>query len=170
MVSTLLYSARQGAGSTERTHGDSFGLDFYAEGSMHVGAFQVFFGPLKLPGSDPGSSRCKRWNGPRFDNGVIAMTKSQKNPQKSSSRGRKPPRRFIPRSSNASSSATKTAILLGLLSKRAGATIETMASAAGWQTHSVRGFLAGHVRKKLGLNLASEKDTEGVRLYRIIQG
>jgi len=45
-----------------------------------------------------------------------------------------------------------------------------MASAAGWQTHSVRGFLAGHVRKKLGLNLASEKDTEGVRLYRIIQG
>ena len=39
--------------------------------------------------------------------------------------------------------------------------------ATGWQQHSVRGFLAGVVRKKLGLTLQSEK-TEGDRMYRIV--
>jgi hypothetical protein len=41
--------------------------------------------------------------------------------------------------------------------------------ATGWQQHSVRGFFAGVVRKKLGLTLQSEK-TEGDRIYGIIAG
>ena len=45
-----------------------------------------------------------------------------------------------------------------------------MDDAVRWQTHSVRGFLAGHVRNKLGLELSSEKGPQGIRLYRIIQG
>jgi hypothetical protein len=40
--------------------------------------------------------------------------------------------------------------------------------ATGWQAHSVRGFLAGVVRKKLSLTLQSDK-TDGVRLYRVIE-
>jgi hypothetical protein len=47
-----------------------------------------------------------------------------------------------------------------------GVTIEAMARAAKWQPHSVRGFLAGVVRKKLGLTLVSA-DAENGRLYRI---
>jgi hypothetical protein len=98
------------------------------------------------------------------------MTKSRTNSKQSSSQGRKPRKRSVSRSSKSSSSATKTAILLALLSKPEGATVETMAHPAGWQTHSIRGFLAGHIRKKLGLMLSSEKDADGVRRYRIIQG
>jgi hypothetical protein len=47
-----------------------------------------------------------------------------------------------------------------------GATVAAMMTATEWQQHSVRGFLAGVVRKKLGLNLVSET-TDAGRIYRI---
>jgi hypothetical protein len=53
-----------------------------------------------------------------------------------------------------------------MLRSSGGATIASMMSATGWQQHSVRGFLAGVVRKKLGLNLVSEQTAKG-RIYRI---
>ena len=56
-----------------------------------------------------------------------------------------------------------------MLRKPAGTTIEAIMAATGWQQHSVRGFLAGVVRKKLGLNLVSEQTDKG-RLYRIKDG
>jgi uncharacterized protein DUF3489 len=59
--------------------------------------------------------------------------------------------------------------VLDLLRAPRGATIETITQATGWQSHSVRGFLAGVVRKKLGLTLQSEK-TNGERMYRIVGG
>jgi hypothetical protein len=39
----------------------------------------------------------------------------------------------------------------------------------GWQPHTVRGFFAAVVRKKLGLKLESEK-ADGGRVYRIVAG
>jgi hypothetical protein len=51
----------------------------------------------------------------------------------------------------------------------AGATIAAMMTATEWQPHSVRGFLAGVVRKKLGLNVVSERTDKG-RVYRIRDG
>jgi hypothetical protein len=61
---------------------------------------------------------------------------------------------------------SKQAGVIALLRAPAGATIDAMAGATGWQSHSVRGFLAGVVRKKLGLNLISEAGDAG-RVYRI---
>ena len=97
------------------------------------------------------------------------MTKSRTNSRQSGSRVRKPRKRSVPQSSGSPSSTTKTATLLALLSKPEGVSVEKMADAVRWQTHSVRGFLAAHVRNKLGLELSSEKGPQGVRLYRIIQ-
>jgi hypothetical protein len=62
----------------------------------------------------------------------------------------------------------KQAKLLDLLKRPAGATIAALSNASGWQQHSVRGFLAGVVRKKLGLELVSAVETDQ-RIYRVIQ-
>jgi Protein of unknown function (DUF3489) len=64
---------------------------------------------------------------------------------------------------------TKHARIIAMLTKPAGATIAAIMAATDWQQHSVRGFLAGTVRKKLGLNLVSEQTDKG-RLYRIKDG
>src|SRR5258705_6723181 len=63
-------------------------------------------------------------------------------------------------------SDTKHARVIAMLRKPAGATIAAIMALTDWQQHSVRGFLAGIVRKKLGLNLVSDQTDKG-RVYRI---
>jgi DNA-binding MarR family transcriptional regulator len=63
---------------------------------------------------------------------------------------------------------TKQALLIDLLKRKKGATIEKIVEATGWQPHSVRGAISGTLKKKLGLMVTSEKPGDGARRYRIV--
>ena len=83
----------------------------------------------------------------------------------------KAPKRVGPRSRTATAkhrTNTKSAKIIGLLCSRTGATIGELASATGWQQHSVRGFLSGTLKKKQGLDVTSES-VDGIRRYRIVE-
>ncbi len=62
---------------------------------------------------------------------------------------------------------TKQAELIAMLERPEGATIAEVVAATGWQPHTVRGAIAGALKKKLGLNVVSEKVEERGRVYRI---
>ena len=62
---------------------------------------------------------------------------------------------------------TKQAQVVAMLRRKQGATIAEIVAATGWASHTVRGFFAGALKKKLGLTVTSEKVAGGERTYRI---
>ncbi len=64
---------------------------------------------------------------------------------------------------------TKQALLIDLLKRKNGATIDEAVAATGWQPHSVRGAISGALKKKLGLAVSSEKADGRGRVYRIAE-
>jgi hypothetical protein len=62
---------------------------------------------------------------------------------------------------------TKQALMIDMLRRPEGATVEQIAEATAWRNHSVRGAMAGGLKKKLGLTITSEKSETGARIYRL---
>jgi hypothetical protein len=101
------------------------------------------------------------------------MTKPKSKPKaaarstsRSTSKSRSRKRRAPSSSRTATRPDTKHARIIAMLRAPAGTTIAAIMATTDWQQHSVRGFLAGVVRKKLGLHLVSEQTDKG-RIYRI---
>ncbi|MEQ1713091.1 MAG: DUF3489 domain-containing protein [Hyphomicrobium sp.] len=92
------------------------------------------------------------------------VTRNERPPEPARAVAPTPPVPF----SGPSQRATKQTACLTLLARPDGATIEDLQSATGWQTHSIRGFLAGAVKKKLGLTLVSSKAEGDLRRYRVV--
>ena len=62
---------------------------------------------------------------------------------------------------------SKKDVILQLLKRPTGVSLEKLMAATGWQAHSVRGFLSAAVGKRMGLKVASSKGNSGQRVYRI---
>ena len=58
--------------------------------------------------------------------------------------------------------------VIAMLRRSQGVTVDEVATATGWQRHTVRGLLSGTLKKKLGFTLASDKEERG-RVYRIVE-
>ena len=67
-------------------------------------------------------------------------------------------------------SGSKHDAVLKLLRSSKGATLAQMQKITGWQPHSVRGFLSGTIKKRLGLSISSKQGPNGQRRYSIAKG
>ena len=82
-------------------------------------------------------------------------------------RGKKAPKRRPKAKAATRGQGSKSAHVIALLEKSKGATLAELMKATGWQAHSVRGFLSGTLRKKMGLKIESTKRGDGERVYSI---
>ncbi len=99
------------------------------------------------------------------------MIKRMSGKQKPTKVGQAPKTKSVRTSAASTARAeSKQAEVISLLNRPQGVTIAAIMQKTGWQQHSVRGFFAGIVRKRLGLTLDSEKKEGADRVYRIVTG
>ena len=78
-----------------------------------------------------------------------------------------PPKKATVTSERKTRDGTKQAMMIELLKRPGGATLAEIVEATGWQAHTVRGAMAGALKKKLGLTITSDKTDERGRVYRL---
>ena len=163
------------ARSSLKPHFPQKGLDFRFEQSVTVAARSWPPGPIS-DSAPPASGQC----GASVVTAPCAVATDEKDLKMSSSKTTK---RAKARSAGkiqtkkpagrngvadrAARAGSKQALVIAQLSQPAGTTIAAIMKTTGWQQHSVRGFLAGVVRKRLRLNLDSQR-VDGTRVYRIV--
>lgn len=114
-------------------------------------------GLIALEAGDDGEGRVLATDDGRTAVGLPHASVPEKSP---------PPAAELPQNSPEGS---KTALLRAMLERAEGATVAEMSVATGWFAHSVRGFMSGTLKKKLGLTVTSEKTADGRRYQLVAQ-
>ena len=78
-----------------------------------------------------------------------------------------PPKKVTVTSERKTRDGTKQALVIEMLRRPEGATLAEIVEATSWASHTTRGFLAGAIKKKLGLTIESTKDDARGRIYRL---
>ena len=119
-------------------------------------------GPAKAPAEAPQAKK-KAPAGARRAHSAPTKGKSGKKaspPQKVPKRAKKP-------APPPARDGSKTSTILDLLKRPGGATAKELMKTTGWQPHSLRGFISGTLRKKMGLDVTSTKGEDGERSYSV---
>ena len=142
--------------------------------SKSVANAEAFSNPEELTALTatwPGARLVEIWNSlpgvepaRRFTSRQIAVTRIWKAIQNLKPTAQKRAGRAKNKSSGRENS--KTSLVIALLQQPEGATLQAIVKATGWQTHSVRGFVSGQLKKKLGLKVRSSQ-RDGERVYSI---
>jgi hypothetical protein len=100
----------------------------------------------------------------------IARTRAHVAPNRAKSAPKAKTLKNAPKGAKKSGSArdgSKAAKVLDLLKRPEGASMKELLKSTGWQPHSVRGFLSGTIRKKMGMTVTSTNPVDGDRTYSI---
>jgi len=98
---------------------------------------------------------------------VAEVEAADEAPAKGEAKPNTPARKPKTKAPKAPRKDSKQAQLIAMLRRAKGATVQEIAEALSWQPHTVRGAIAGALKKKLGLDVTSEKDEKRGRVYRI---
>jgi hypothetical protein len=148
---------------------DGFVEEIPARGSMPVWRKDDEERPIALRITAAGLATVQEGDaaaGKRTEKTSSRRSSSTTNKKKASAKLKQAVKPAKPRRKSASTGPSKQDRVIALLSRRQGTSIGAIMKVTNWQQHSVRGFFAGVVRKKLGLKLVSEMQ-RGVRTYRI---
>jgi hypothetical protein len=119
----------------------------------------------RRPSKTAKKARSPKAEQPRVRNAVKPLTTRSREAVSQSSPSKRPSSQALVRQPVRGS--TKLTTVLAMLREPNGTTIAAIMKATGWQQHSVRGFLAGVVKKRLALDLISAMEGDQ-RLYRIL--
>ena len=116
----------------------------------------------------PRGQACGAWGSSRaaMVAALLQGAKAMTTRSKKSSKSRTPTKPTAQKAQGARE-GSKQAQLIAMLRQAKGVTIDEIAQALSWQPHTVRGAMAGALKKKLGLDVISEKDEKRGRIYRI---